>query len=102
MDNVIPILHGECAFAYHHYGHGDVVVGTINIRVPKTVAQVESMTTFALIYVITHLCRTFHVQYTSLSFIMFYQLSKNPLTISFFAQFFPNREVPIQLKDLRG
>ena len=38
VDDVIPILHGERTFAHHHDCHGDVVVGAIDICVPKAVA----------------------------------------------------------------
>ena len=76
MGDVIPILYGERAFAYHHNGHGDVVVGAIDMCVPKPVTQVESMATMALLDVLTDLRRTFHVQDTSLTFILFNQQSQ--------------------------
>ena len=62
VDDVIPVLYGERTFTHHHYCHSDVVVGAIDIRVPKTVTQVESMATTTLYYVLTDLRRTFHVQ----------------------------------------
>ena len=71
MDDVIPILHGERTFAPHHYCHGDVVVGTIDICVPKAVAKIEVLTAFALVNVLTDLRWTFHVQDEGLSLITF-------------------------------
>jgi len=47
VDDVIPILHGERAFSHHHNSPGDVVIGTIYIRVPKSVAKIEFVTAFA-------------------------------------------------------
>ena len=35
ISDVIPVLLGERTFASHHVGHGNVVVGAIDIRVPK-------------------------------------------------------------------
>ena len=102
VGDVIPILHGERTFAHHHNGHGDVVVGTIDICVPKAVAKVESMAFSSLLHVVTDLCRALHVQDTSLSFIMLYQLSENLLTIAFSSQFFPNCKVPIPVEGLPG
>ena len=75
MDDVIPILHGERTFAPHHYGHGDVVVGTIDICVPNAVAKIEVLTAFALVNVLTDLRWAFHVQDEGLSLIVFYHVS---------------------------
>ena len=75
MDDVIPILHGERTFASHHDGHGDVVVGAIDICVLKTVTQVERTALFSLLQVITDLGSTLHVQNERLIFISFDQLS---------------------------
>ena len=50
--NVILILHGERTFAHHHYCHGDVVVGAIDVRVPKAITEIEGMATLALLYVL--------------------------------------------------
>src|SRR5574344_867570 len=94
VDDVIPILHGERTFAPHHYCHGDVVVGTINICVPKAVAKIEVLTAFALVNVLTDLRRTFHVQDEGLSLIMFYHLSQYLLTIAFASYFLPDGKVP--------
>src|SRR5574344_1670396 len=71
VDDVIPILHGERAFSHHHNSPGDVVIGTIYIRVPKSVAKIESVTAFALVYVLTDLRRAFYVQYAGLTLITF-------------------------------
>ena len=50
--NVVPILHGESSFSSHHDGHGDVVIGTIDVRVPKAITEIEGMATLALLYVL--------------------------------------------------
>ena len=71
VGDIIPILHGERTFSHHHNSHGDVVVSTIYICVPKSIAEIEVVTTLALVYVLTDLCRTFHIQYTRLPLIMF-------------------------------
>ena len=97
MDDVIPILHGERTFASHHDGHGDVVVGAIDICIPKPITQVEHMATFTLFYVLTNLRRTFHVQDTSLTFVFFNQLSQYLLAIAFSSQFLSHGKVPNQL-----
>ena len=94
VGDVIPILHGERTFSHHHNSHGDVVVGAIDIRVPKPVTQVESMATTALLDVLTDLRRTFHVQDTSLTFIPFNQLSQYLLTIAFAPSLFAYSKVP--------
>lgn len=107
VGDVIPILHGEPrkqrrpselarrrlsrvrvrrsqrTFAHHHNGHGDAVIGAIDICVPKSVEEIELLTTFPQVAVFADLRRTLHVQDTSLSFIVFYQLSKYLLTIAF-------------------
>ena len=71
VDDVIPIFHGERTFTYHHYCPGDVVVGTVDICVPKAISEIEMVTTFALVYVLTDLRRAFHVQDASLTLILF-------------------------------
>ena len=76
MDDVIPILHGERTFAHHHYGHGDVVVGAIDICVPKAIAEIKRMATSPLVTIFADLCRTLHIQDTGLSFVVFNQLSE--------------------------
>ena len=83
VDDVIPILHGERTFASHHNGHGDVVVGAIDICVPKAVAKIEILTAFALVNVLTDLRWAFHVKDKGLPFIVFYHLSQYLLTIAF-------------------
>ena len=98
MDDVIPILHGERTFAHHHNSHGDVVVGAIDIRVPKSITQVESMATTALHYVLTDLRRTFHVQDTGFPLILFNQLSQYLLTIAFTPYLFAHGKVPKPVK----
>ena len=94
MDDVIPILHGERARAYHHDGHGNVIVGAIGIRVPESVAEIEIVTASALVYVITDLRRTFHVQDKGLPFIPFNQLGENLLAIAFASQILTHGKVP--------
>ena len=100
VDDVIPILHGERTFAHHHNGHGDAVVGAIDIRVPEAVSEIEVMTTNAHHTIITDLCRTLHVQDTGLSLIAFYQLGKNPLAIALASQFLTDSEIPIPVEGL--
>ena len=94
VDDVVPILHGEPrekrrpselarrrlsrvrgrrsqrAFASHHDCHGDVVVGTIDVCVPKPVADVERLASFSLLQVIANLGGTLHVQDDRLTFIV--------------------------------
>ena len=76
-------MHGERTFAHHHNSHGDAVVCAIYICVPKAVAEIELLATFPQVAVFADLCRTLHVQDTSLSFIVLYQLSKYLLDIAF-------------------
>ncbi len=83
VGDVIPIFHGERTFTPHHYCHGDVVVGAIDICVPKAVAKIKILTAFALVNVLTGLRWAFHVQDKGLSFIVFYHLSQYYLTIAF-------------------
>ena len=83
MDYVIPVLHGERTFTHHHYCHGYVIVGTIYICVPKTVTKIEIVTAFALVLVITYLCRAFHIQDRGLTFVFLNQKIQYSLTIAF-------------------
>ena len=83
VDEVITILHSERTFASHHDSHGDVVVSAIDIRVPKSVTQIERLASFSLIQVITNLGGTLHVQNDRLTLISFHQLGENLLTIAF-------------------
>jgi len=53
VDDVVPILHGERTFTSHHDCHDDVVVGAIDIRVPKPISDVERLALFALLQVIS-------------------------------------------------
>ena len=76
VDDVLPIFHGERTLTPHHYCHSDVVVGTIDICVPKAVAKIEVLTGFALVNVLTDLRWAFHVQDKGLSLIAFYHLSQ--------------------------
>ena len=94
MDDVIPILHGERTFASHHDGHSDVVVGAIDVRVPKPVSQVERLTFSTFLQVIANLGGTLYVKNERLTFISFGQLSEDLLTIAFASQFFADSEVP--------
>ena len=94
MDDVIPILHGERTIVSHHEGHGDVIISAIDIRVPKSITQVERLAFSTFLQVIANLGGTLHVKNTSLSFILLYQLREDLLTIAFSSQFFSNREVP--------
>ena len=94
VGNVIPILHGECTWPHHHDGHGDVVVGTIDIRVPKPVTQVERLALFSLLQVVANLGGTLHIQNKRLTFISFNELSENLLAIAFASQFLSHGKVP--------
>ena len=94
MDDVIPILHGKRTFASHHDGHGDVVVGTIDIRVPKPVSQVERLTFSTFLQVIANLGGTLHIQDERLLLIPFNQLGEDLLAIAFASQFLTDSEVP--------
>ena len=94
MDDVIPILHGERTFASHHDGHGDVVVGTIDIRVLKPVSQVERLTFSTFLQVIANLGGTLHIQDERLTLISFDQLGEDLLAIAFASQFLTDSEVP--------
>ena len=87
VDEVIPILHGERTFSSHHDGHGDVIVGTIDIRVPKSVTQIERLASFSLLKVIANLGGTLHVQNERLPLISFNQLGEDLLAIAFASQF---------------
>ena len=87
VDEVIPILHSERTFASHHDSHGDVVVSAIDIRVPKSVTQIERLASFSLIQVITNLGGTLHVQNERLPLISFNQLGEDRLAIAFSSQF---------------
>ncbi len=68
--NVVPILHGKRTFSSHHDCHGDVVVGAIDIRVPKPVTQVERLTFSTFLQVIANLGGTLHIQNERLIFIV--------------------------------
>ena len=66
----------------HNDCHGDVVVDTIDICVPKAVAKIEVLTAFALVNILTDLRWAFHVQDKGLPLIVFYHLSQYLLTIA--------------------
>ena len=105
VDDVIPILHGErthsrrsvacpLPFASHHDGHGDVVVGTIDICVPKPVTQVERLTFSTFLQIIANLGGTLHIQDERLLLIPFNQLGEDLLAIAFASQFLTDSKVP--------
>ena len=94
VDDVIPILHGERTFAPHHYCHGDVVVGAIDICVPKPVSQVERLSFSTFLQVIANLGGTLHVKDKGLPFIVFYHLSQYLLTIAFAPKLLAHGKVP--------
>ena len=98
MDEGVPILHRKPTFAHHHDSHGDVVVCTIEVCVPETVAEVESMTAFTLLAVLTHLCGTLHVKYARLSLVVLNQLSKNPLPVTLATQLITYGKVPVPVE----
>ena len=94
VDDVIPVLHGErthsrrsvaypLPFPHHHDCHSDVVVGAIDIRVPKSITQVERLAFSTFLQVIANLGGTLHIQDERLTFISFNQLGENLLAIAF-------------------
>ena len=87
VDEVIPILHSERTFASHHDSHGDVIISTIDIRVPESVTQIERLASFSLLKVIANLGGTLHVQNERLPLISFNQLGEDLLAIAFASQF---------------
>ena len=81
--DIVIVLTGKHALAFHQYGVGDTFIGFLGLRIMKAIPYIESIATLPLFHIIAFLPWRFHVENKTFVVILADNMIQYLLTIAF-------------------